>query len=424
MPAIKAIIRENKVNKNGTCVIYIRYGHFQKSVDFSSGIKIRPEQWNKQKQSVNSTTGIRKNKKNEEILYQLKKSDDSVNDIIETLKAKIRKIAVEIKQNDIEPEVHLVKEKYLEDKKPKVNRLMENKVAVLFQQFIDNSNKSRRTILNYGTALYHIKAFEEHKNKTITLEMIDMQFLDDFFKFLHYEIEKSDKTKGLAINTVGSTIKNLKVFLTYLEARGYENLNIISKIKVPYQETPIYFLTEDEIKQLYNHTFESDRLNKVRDLFIFNCYVGLRYSDLSRLTKDHIIDDVIELRAFKNQKDIYNPLTPISKSILQKYNYKLPKISAQKFNEYIKEACEIAKINQQVEKITKVFGNKTCDWVPKHDVVTSHIAIKTFITLCEKKGIPPKDVATMTGKTVKVILKHYSGTDKPSLKQRALAAFK
>ncbi|HET8860926.1 phage integrase SAM-like domain-containing protein [Marivirga sp.] len=423
MPAFKAIIRENKANKNGECVIYIRYGHFQKSVDFSTGTKILPEHWNKKKQRVNSTGGIKKTKRNEELVYNSKKSDNSVNSIIDTMISNLKKIVHDLVQKNIEPEIHLVKEQYLNDKEPKAKTVQEDRVVELFQTFINNSNKSKRTILNYGTALYHLKAFEEYTNQTLTLEMIDMQFLDDFFRFLHVEIEKSDKTKGLAINTVGSTIKNLKVFLTYLESRGYDNLTIIPKIKVPKEETPIYFLTEDEIEQLHNCEFETDRLNRVRDLFIFNCYAGLRFSDLSRLSKDHIIDDVIELRAFKNQKDIYNPLTPVSTAILKKYNYELPKLSAQKYNKFIKEACAIAKINQKVEKTTTVLGNKKTEWVPKHDIVSSHIAIKTFITLCEKKGIPPKDVATMTGKTVKVILKHYSGTDKPSIKQRALAAF-
>jgi integrase len=423
MSSTKAIIRGNKVNKNGECVIYVRYGHLQKSVDFTIGIKIKPEHWNEQKQLVNSVSGLRRNSVNEALLSQNKKADLHANAIIDTTKSEITRIARSLQQKDIEPTVNKVKEEFLSSRKPKDDTKEEQKVTSLFQQFIDNSNKSRRTILNYGVALYHLKEFEKNKKKTLTLDMMDMKFLDAFNKFLHNEIEKSDKTKGLSINTVGSTIKNLKVFLTYLDNRGYNTLQFLSKIKVIYQDSPIYFLTEDEIKKLYAHDFDTERLEKVRDLFLLNCYLGLRYSDLSRLSKDHIIDDVVQLRAFKNQKDVYIPLTPIPKAILEKYDYEIPRISEQKFNEYIKEACKAAEIDQKVEKIVMQSGNKIYELVPKHKVITSHIAIKTFISLCSKKGISPKVVSEITGKTVKVILKHYYGIDKSTIKDQMKNAF-
>lgn len=197
----------------------------------------------------------------------------------------------------------------------------------------------------------------------------------------------------------------------------------IEDFKVNKSSTPIYFLTEEEINKLLNHQFLETHHEKIRDLFVFNCYTGLRLSDLERLNKGHINNGVIELRAYKNQNDIYAPLTPISTKILQKYDYVLPIISEQKYNKYIKEVCRIAGINKQVERIKNSSAKKEYEYVPKWKVISTHIAVKTFISLCGIKGISPKAVSEITGKTVNVILKHYYAIDKKTIRDQMLKAF-
>ena len=95
----------------------------------------------------------------------------------------------------------------------------------------------------------------------------------------------------------------------------------------------------------------------------------------------------------------------------------------QKMNEYIKKACEEAEINQIVERISTSSGNKKYEMIPKHKIITTHIAVKTFISLCCKKNISPKTVSIITGKTVKVIMKHYLGMDKESVRDQIKLAF-
>ena len=194
-------------------------------------------------------------------------------------------------------------------------------------------------------------------------------------------------------------------------------------IKVPRIDTKIHFLTEDEIEKLSNHEFKLQRLSDVRDVFIFNCFTGLRFSDLKRLNKNHIVNDRIRMRAYKNQKDIYVPLVKRTKAILEKHDYELPIVSEQKFNDYIKEACEEAGIKQQVELIKRAAGEKTLNYLPKHKVITSHIAVKTFISLCGKKGISPKLVSEITGKSVEILIKHYYGIDEDTIDEQMKRAF-
>ncbi|MEO9806696.1 MAG: phage integrase SAM-like domain-containing protein [Reichenbachiella sp.] len=423
MPTVKAIIRKNKVNLKGECVVYIRYGHMEKSVDISTGIRIEPKFWNDDKQKINSILGLRKSKSNEDLLKEKEKSDLYANSGIDKIKSELIGIARLLQHDDIEPETHLVKEKFLDKKKPKTKLKIEDNLFTLFSEFVDNSSKSDTTKRNYRTVEYHLKEFQKFKKRRLALKDFDIKFYDQFKQFLFNDLTKPDGTKGLSDNSATSTIKNLKVFLTYLEKRGYDFQHIIPHLKATYQDTPIYFLTEEDIVTLYEHVFESKKLEKVRDIFILNCYLGLRYSDLSRLTKDHIVNDVVELRAYKTLKDIYVPLTPIAKDILRKYDYELPMMSEQKMNEYIKEACKQAKIDQKVEKISTSSGNKTYKQIPKYEVITTHIAVKTFISLCCKKNISPKTVSIITGKTVKVIMKHYLGMDKSTVKDQMIKAF-
>ncbi len=423
MPSTKAIIRSKKVNKKGECVVYIRYGHLQKSVDLSTGIRVNPKHWNESKQKVNSVSGIRKNKTNELLLKEKEKSDLLANSSIDKIKTELTAIARRLQHDDLEPEVHLVKEKYVGKKRPKPNTSRDNLVTPLFDEFVENSNKSDTTKRNYKTVKYHIHEYEKFANKQIRVKDITLDFYDKFSSFLLNKLEKPDGNIGLSDNSLTSTVKNLKVFLQYLEKRGYSFSHILPHIKANYRDTPIYFLSEDEIMTLYNHDFESKKHEKVRDIFVLNCYLGLRYSDLSRVTKDHFNDDAYETKSVKTLKDIYVPLTPIAKEILDKYEYVIPMISEQKLNKYIKEACQKAKINRKVEKIRTSSGNKTYVQLPICDLVSSHVAVKTFISLCCKKNVSPKTVSIVTGKTVKVIMKHYLGMDKSTVKEQIQKAF-
>ncbi|WP_420575376.1 hypothetical protein [Ekhidna sp.] len=124
------------------------------------------------------------------------------------------------------------------------------------------------------------------------------------------------------------------------------------------------------------------------------------------------------MRAYENKKDLFVPLTQRQIQILDKYNHELPTLSDQKFNAYIKEACKKAGINKQVELIKSVSGNKSYEYVPKWGIITSHIAIKTIISLCCKKRISPKSALEISGKSVEIIIKHYYGIDKETIKDQ------
>lgn len=228
----------------------------------------------------------------------------------------------------------------------------------------------------------------------------------------------------MATNTVGKCVKNFKAFLNWSKARGYKTHADISKFKVLTEETPIVYLTQQEVDSLARHDFKDNpRLQRARDLFCLQCYTGLRWSDLTRLGNQHISGNVIRMTAFKTKKPIIVPLTAKALAILEKYDYQLPSITEQEINRSIKECCKRAGIDRLIEVPEYHGGKKTFKKVPKYEQVTSHTSVKSFITACVENGISPKVVAQITGKTVAVILGHYYGVNEEQIISEMQKAF-
>jgi integrase len=157
---------------------------------------------------------------------------------------------------------------------------------------------------------------------------------------------------------------------------------------------------------LNDYSFESERLSRVRDLFCFASFTGLRFSDLKELNREHHRENAIVKNHKKTQKIISTSLNEFAKEILSKYSdepYLLPRISHDKANEYIKECFRvIAKTQPEKEGfnrlVTKksVIGNVVEEEVkPLHEAITFHIARKTFITNSIMLGVNIKVLQDM-----------------------------
>nr|WP_237077028.1 site-specific integrase [Myroides odoratimimus] len=127
-------------------------------------------------------------------------------------------------------------------------------------------------------------------------------------------------------------------------------------------------------------------LDRVRDVLLFCCYTGLRYSDAYNLTKQDINNDVIEFVTKKTNDLLRVELNKHSRAILDKYkdvpfedNKALPVISNQKMNDYVKTLGQEAGIDEPIRE-TYYQGNKRIDEVkPKHEHLSTHVGRRTFI---------------------------------------------
>lgn len=165
-------------------------------------------------------------------------------------------------------------------------------------------------------------------------------------------------------------------------------------------EPTLFALTDNELRSIETLDL-SDRpaLEKVRDLFLLSCYTGLRYSDISRLSKEHIGANEIRISAQKTGDNIRCPITPRLRKVLDRYapEYQFHRISSQRANEHLKIIAERAGICDSLEVVTFKNGRKTSEARPKHELIAWHCSRRTFITLSLIKGAQPAAVQAVSG---------------------------
>jgi len=238
----------------------------------------------------------------------------------------------------------------------------------------------------------------------LDFDNIDLDFYYDFISFL--------EKKNLATNTIGHKITTLKTFLNAATERAI-NKNLAfksSRFVAPKEESDQIYLTEKDINKIKNLDLSSnERLNKVQDIFIFSVNVGLRFGDVQKITKEMINfeKNFLEIKQNKTANKIVIPLTIIALSILKKYNYSLPKISNQKFNNYIKEVGKLAEINDTITKEITKGGVKRIKRYKKYELIGHHTARRSFATNLYLKDVAIYTIMQITGhKTEKAFLKY------------------
>jgi integrase len=282
---------------------------------------------------------------------------------------------------------------------------------------------SYKMIREYERTFELLKEYAEKTGKEPNFQDIDLYFYDDFIAFLQIvDSSLSEKTrdgkmreKKLSTNTIGKKIQTLKIFLNDASERGI-NTNLKYKsnkfISVT-EQADTFYLNEKELDQLYQFDFsQNKRLEHVRDLFLIGCWTGLRFSDLSKLSVDNIKNGFCHVTQQKTGGKVIIPVHPVVRAIFDKYEGNLPgAISNQKFNDYLKEAAEIAGINEEIHKAITRGGQKISKKYRKHEVLTTHAARRSFATNLYKSGFPAQSIMAITGhKTEAAFLKYLKVT--------------
>lgn len=244
-----------------------------------------------------------------------------------------------------------------------------------------------------------IKQFIEYLRKTgqLTLERKDL-VTDIITGYERYLQEK----KKLSNSTHGKRMKHLRWFLKTL---NYD----VKTIAIRSHKKEIIALTLDELQNLEKvDVSASIEQQKSKDMFLLGCYTGLRISDLKRINETRIIEGKICMTLQKNKKEVSIPLRSETKEILKKYGMASPKISEQQLNESIKKICKAAGIDKDLTVKTNKAGKDIETIVKKHQLITSHTASKTFITLAPQRfGLTPPEIAAIVGKDLKTLINHY-----------------
>lgn len=396
---------KKKEESTGKSLIYLQFKYSGQKLVYSFGQTIDPSHWNDKKQRVKSNKETTADGKH------------SLNDLLDNLE----EVCLTAYNNELKTgfplpatiKQHLIafmNQNHKGEDKPTLYKLIDRFTAGEIKH--EGKNKSSGTLRLYKVVLGRLKDFETHSRYPIDFDTINLDFFYKFISYLKTTRESTGRTKKkkpLAQNSIAKTIQVLITFMNEAVELGYtNNLQFRSKkFYVSWEESDSVYLTENEINTLFKHDFSKNkRLEQVRDLFVFGCYVGLRFSDYSDVKPENIImyegEKFIKMRTRKTGEVVVIPCSPIVLQIFDKYaenkNGLPPAISNQKFNDYIKEACEEAKLNEKGRLLSEPEKEL---W----ECVSSHTARRSFATNLYLGGFPTLEIMKITGhKTEKAFL--------------------
>lgn len=389
--------KKTKVNNSKSLIVlYKRYKG--KSLVVSTGQFIEEKNWNKNKQRVKSNTAT------------INDGSEFLNTFLDNLELECNRVFNAALKNGI-PSPETIRKKlkdyinHIEDNKPDntdffklVDRFIAGEIKA------KGKNKSANTLQNYNTVKGHLKDYEKKVKAKITFESVNLDFFYSYVSYLQ-------KIKKLATNTIAKDITVLKVFMGEAVDLGLTNNMQFKHKKFAVQEAPTdaAYLTDQEIIKIWRLDLSNNkRLERAKDLFVFGCYVGLRFSDYSTIKPENIVtiegEQFIKIVTTKTQDLVIIPCNPIVLQIFEKYkdnHNSLPRsYSNQKFNEYIKEVCEKAELNET--------GRLSTDLTKKlYECVSSHTARRSFCTNLFLDGFPTIELMKISGhKTESAFLKY------------------
>ena len=304
-----------------------------------------------------------------------------------------------------------------------------------FLKFIKASRSGRRatssgkritkgTITNYQHVYKLIEEFESRSPDKLRIQLLHrasmrtLQREKNYWKrfFIHFS-NFLYKEKSYYDNYAANTFKILKTFFNHLQKeKGFIVGNYHKSFRIPLQEsTPIVLLPEQLNFLITNKEFESSlnpSLKRAKDIFVFGCTVGLRYSDLMSLKKTNIVynDKEASLTLFtqKTVTEIKIPLPQYLLDIVLKYRrkagkYILPRLSSTNINLQIKKLAKAAGWQGSLQKNLSRKGNmteiKTAEgntW-SFYQHITAHTMRRTAITTLLIMGVPENMVRKISG---------------------------
>lgn len=261
------------------------------------------------------------------------------------------------------------------------------------RQQIEKGEMAEASAKSYSGTLNHLKKLRH----SLTFDEVDLNFYDKFVTHL--------KNNGISVNSIGGHIKRLKWFMAAaLDRDLHSNVSFKKKaFKANREETDQIYLTRKEITKLSKKSLSS-RLKKVVDAFVINCFLGQRYSDWQQMQKHNFkkMEDLFywNIVQDKTGEKIQIPVPTEVLPILKRYNFTCPVISSkgklmsvQKFNDYLKEAAELAGI----DSIEDIRENGEVKKLPKNQLIKSHTARRSFATNLYLDGVPVQNIMAITG---------------------------
>lgn len=238
----------------------------------------------------------------------------------------------------------------------------------------------------YNTCKNFMKDFlqKEYQTNDVSLKSIDRHLITQFELYLR-------TVRSCNHNTATKYLQKFRKIVIIGFKNEWIKINPFDGFKLNFTEVDRPYLTEAELTRIMEHKFSFQRLEQVRDMFVFSCFTGLSYIDVQKLTKGEMEQTPdgkywIKTRRKKTNVKAHIPLLPVAMSIINKYaDFKIlsindkviPIISNQKINAYLKEVADLCAIEK---------------------CLSFHVARHTFATtVTMMNGVPIETVSRMLG---------------------------
>ena len=361
-------LRSNYVNKEGKTSVMLRiYLNNERLSLGSTGISVKSSQWDKEKERIKGRTTEALN----------------TNLQLDNIASGLQSIFRRIEMSDV-VSLERIKSEFL-GKKEEIDTLMQ-----LFEKHNGDVAKQvgvsvgKATLQKYNVCKRHFSEFLEKQYKRSDLKLTELTYvvIREFDLYLRTEV-------GQNPNTATKTMKTFKTITLLGQKMGVLLHDPFMNHRFHIEPVNRGFLTDEEILLIANKDLGISRLELVRDIFIFSCFTGLAYIDVSNLTPDHIVTlgdkQWIMIQRQKTSVETNVLLLDIPKAIIAKYGGKtyrngklFPMLTNQKTNSYLKEIADICGIKKNL---------------------TFHLARHTFATMSLSKGVPMESVSKMLGHT-------------------------
>ncbi len=388
--------------------IRMRVNFASQRIEFTTGYRIDVAKWDGDKQRVkNGCTN------------KLKQSASEINAALLGYYTELQEIFKRFEVAEIVPSPAEVKEafnnRYEQNEKTELASADTSNVPSNFYEAFDDfirvcgrqNDWTHSTFEKFAAVKNHLKNFRSE----LSFDFFDEEGLTEYVQYLR-------EVREMRNSTIGKQLSFLKWFLRWSFKQGMHSNNAYDTFKPKLKDTQkkIIFLTWEELNRLRELKIPPTKqaLERVRDVFLFQCFTGLRYSDVFNLRRSDIKGDHIEVTTVKTSDSLIIELNDHSKAILDKYkdvefenDKALPVITNQKMNDYLKELAELAEINEPVRQ-TYYKGNERIDEVtPKYALLGTHAGRRTFICNALALGIPPQVVMKWTGHSDYKAMKPY-----------------
>lgn len=278
---------------------------------------------------------------------QTVRGDKDLNEFLKALRSRVYSLETVLLNKGVNVTIDTILDLYRNGENERTITLLQ-----LFE--IHNTNVSKRVKQNLitSTTLSKYKVTKDYVTQYINVELkkgdilvkeITPSFIDNLFVFL---------LKFMSNNTAIQKMKQVKRVMRFAVDEGYIKVSPF-KITLKKEKKEVQPLTIKEVNTIRKKKIEIERLSKIRDLFIFECYTGLAFTDLMSLNNSDFVTDesgnkwIIKKR-HKTNVVATIPLLPIALKILEKYNYQLPMLSNVKYNAYLKELGDICGIKKKL----------------------------------------------------------------------------